>query len=129
MLYSLETRVPLLDYRVIEFAFNLDSELKMKGKTMKYILKEVLYDYVPKEIFNRPKWGFSIPLNKWLKTELSYLLEKYTSAEIIERHDLVSFAKVESIKKQFMSGSDYLFNRLWAIIVLHWWLEENTVCS
>ena len=67
MHYSLETRVPLLDYRIIEFAFNLDSELKMKDKTMKYLLKQVLYDYLPREIFDRPKWGFNIPLQKWLK--------------------------------------------------------------
>ncbi|MGH2649078.1 MAG: asparagine synthase (glutamine-hydrolyzing) [Ginsengibacter sp.] len=125
MHYSLETRVPLLDYRIIEFAFNLDSELKMKGKTMKYILKEVLFDYVPRQIFDRPKQGFSIPLNKWLKTDLNYLLQKYTSLEIIERHNLLHHPAVEKIKKQYIAGHDYLFNRLWVIIILHWWLEEN----
>ncbi len=129
MLYSLETRVPLLDYRIIEFAFNLNSELKMKSKNMKYILKELLYDYVPKYIFDRPKQGFSIPLNKWLKTDLKYLLEKYTSREIIERHNLLSYSKVDNIKKQYIAGRVYLFNRLWAIIVLHWWLEENNMPS
>lgn len=126
MLYSLETRVPLLDYRVIEFAFNLNSELKMKGKIMKYILKEILYDYLPKDFFDRPKQGFSIPLNKWLKTDLRYLLEKYTSSTIIERHNLLNYTKVDSIKKKYLAGRDYLFNRLWAVVVLHWWLEENS---
>ena len=129
MLYSLETRVPLLDYRIVEFAFNLNSELKIKNKTTKYLLKEVLYDYVPKHIFDRPKRGFSIPLNKWLKNELRYLLEKYTSHEVIERHNLLHYREIEKIKKEYIAGRDYLFNRLWAIIVLHWWLEENTYHS
>lgn len=125
MQYSLETRVPLLDFRVIEFAFNLGSGLKIKDKTMKYLLKKILYDYVPRKIFERPKQGFSIPLNKWLRTDLNYLLEKYTCREVIERYNLLHYTVVEKIKKQYLGGFDYLFNRLWAIIVLHWWLEEN----
>ncbi len=127
MHFSLEIRVPLLDYRIIEFAFNLSSDLKIKGKEMKYLLKQVLYDYLPKEIFERPKWGFSIPLKKWLKTDLSYLVENYTSRNVIDKHNLLHYTEVEEIKKNYYSGHDYLFNRLWAIIVLHWWLEENEI--
>ena len=125
MHFSLEIRVPLLDYRIIEFAFNLTSDLKIKGKVMKYLLKQVLYDYLPKEIFDRPKWGFSIPLKKWLKTDLSYLVEKYTSKKIIDKYNLLHHTEVEKLKKNYSNGNDYLFNRLWVIIVLHWWLEEN----
>ncbi|HYE75262.1 MAG TPA: asparagine synthase (glutamine-hydrolyzing), partial [Blastocatellia bacterium] len=61
MKYSLETRVPLLDYRIVEFALNVSPDLKLHNGTMKYLLKEVLYDYVPREMFDRPKWGFTIP--------------------------------------------------------------------
>ena len=125
MQYGLESRVPLLDYRLVEFAYNLAPALKIKNGCMKYLLKEVLYDYVPKEIFNRPKWGFSIPLVKWLKTDLKYLLDKYTSVEIIQKHQVVNAAVVQKMKTQYLSGTDYLFNRLWLIIVLHWWLEDN----
>ena len=125
MQYSLESRVPLLDYRLVEFAYNVDAGLKIKDGTMKYLLKEVLYDYVPKEIFDRPKWGFSIPLAKWLKTDLKYLSDKYTAEEVIGKYNVVDFAFVKKLKEQYVSGTDYLFNRLWLIIVLHWWLEEN----
>lgn len=125
MQYALESRVPLLDYRLVEFAYNLNPALKINNGCMKYLLKEVLYDYVPKEIFNRPKWGFSIPLVKWLKTDLKYLLDKYTSVEIIEKHHVVNVQIVQKMKAKYLSGTDYLFNRLWLIIVLHWWLEEN----
>ncbi len=126
MQYSLESRVPLLDYRLVEFAYNLDESLKINKGTMKYLLKEVLYDYVPREIFQRPKWGFSIPLDRWLTTDLHYLLQRYTSEEVIARHGLLLPSMVSTLTRQYLSGTNYLFNRVWLIIVLHWWLEENT---
>jgi asparagine synthase (glutamine-hydrolysing) len=129
MQYSLETRVPLLDYRLVEFAFNLDEQLKIKNGTTKYLLKQVLYDYLPKAIFDRPKWGFGIPLNKWLKTDLKYLLDKYTSETVITKYNLVHFSMVKEMKLQYLSGIDYLFARLWLVIILHWWLEENSLAK
>ncbi len=125
MQYSLETRVPLLDYRLVEFAFNLDLKLKIKNGSMKYLLKEVLYDYLPKELFQRPKRGFSIPLDRWLKTDLKYLLDQYTSEQVINKYNIVHLEYVNNMKQQYLKGNDYLYNRLWLIIVLHWWLEEN----
>ena len=125
MQYSLESRVPLLDYRLVEFAYNVSPALKIKDGTMKYLLKEVLYDYVPKEIFDRPKWGFAIPLGKWLNGDLKYLLDKYTSQATIEKYNVVNYEVVKKLKEQYQNGKDYLYNRLWLIIVLHWWLEEN----
>ncbi len=125
MRYSLETRVPLLDYRIIEFAYNLHPDLKIHHGVKKYLLKEVLYDFVPKELFDRPKWGFSIPLTKWLKEDLSYLVEKYTSEEIIKKYNLVNYYVVKQLKNQYNNGMSYIFNKLWLIIVLHRWLEEN----
>jgi asparagine synthase (glutamine-hydrolysing) len=125
MQYSLEVRVPLLDYRLIEFAFNLHRNLKMKNGEMKYFLKEVLYDFLPRKLFDRPKWGFSIPLKNWLKKDLSYLLSNYTSKEVIEKYGFLDYLMVERMIKRYLKGQDYLFNRIWAIIVLHWWLEEQ----
>ena len=126
MQYSLESRVPLLDRRLVEFAYNLDDKLKIKNGCMKYLLKEVLYDHVPKKIFDRPKWGFSIPLAQWLKTDLKFLMDKYTTEEVITKYNVVKFSMVNDLRKKYLAGTDYLFNRLWLIIVLHWWLEENS---
>ena len=126
MQYSLESRVPLLDYRLVEFSFNLDEKLKIKNGCMKYLLKQVLYDYVPKEIFERPKRGFSIPLARWFRTGLKYLLDQYTSEQVIAKYNVVNYNTVNDIKQRYLKGTDYLFNRLWLIIVLHWWLEENS---
>ncbi|MEI7595184.1 MAG: asparagine synthase (glutamine-hydrolyzing) [Bacteroidota bacterium] len=125
MQHALEVRVPLLDYRIVEFAINLSSNLKVKDKTAKYLLKELLYQYVPKELFNRPKWGFSIPLSAWLKTDLRDLLEYYTSKEIIEKHDILNYSSVDSLKNRYFKGEDYLYNRLWLVMVFNMWCEKS----
>ena len=125
MQYSLESRVPLLDYRLAEFAYNLSPDLKIKNGESKYLLKKILYEHVPEDLFRRPKWGFTIPLARWLRGELHYLLERYTSAAVIERHGLVHYDAVKKMKEDYLKGRDYLYNRLWLLIVLHRWLEEN----
>ena len=127
MKYGLETRVPLLDYRIVEFSLNLSPQLKInKDGTMKYLLKQILYDYVPKQLFERPKWGFSIPLDKWLKTDLKWLIDKYCSKQVVEDAGIIRYGEVEKIVNLYRKGNhDYLYNRIWAIIVLHWFLHEH----
>ncbi|MEN9569622.1 MAG: hypothetical protein RL172_853 [Bacteroidota bacterium] len=126
MQYGLESRVPLLDYRLAEFACNLSPALKIKNATSKYLLKQVLYQHVPAQIFNRPKWGFTIPLGKWLKTDLKYLVDTYTAPAIIDKYGLLHTAVVQQLVKDYFTGKDYLYNRVWLITLLHWWLEENS---
>lgn len=125
MHYSLETRVPYLDHRLVELALNIHPDLKFKENISKYILKEILYQYIPKKLFDRPKQGFAIPLNKWLRKELSYLIDEYLSEEVITRYNLVDYAEVKKLIQTFRNGTDYLYNRLWLLIVLHRWLQTN----
>ena len=125
MHHSLEVRVPFLDHRIVEFALNLSPDLKLKGGTGKYILKEVLYDYIPPAYFNRPKWGFAVPLRVWLKSDLKYLIDDYLSKEVVEEIGLVHYGVVDKLKKGYFSGADYLYNRLWALILLHKWVAEK----
>ncbi len=125
MRYSLEARVPLLDHNIVEFALNLSPELKVNRKIKKYLLKEVLYDYIPKTYFDRPKWGFSIPLKQWLKDDLRFLIDTFLSKETIEKHHIVKFEYVQKLKTQYFNGSDYLYNRLWVLIILHQFLEKR----
>ncbi|MBL0097765.1 MAG: hypothetical protein IPP46_15645 [Bacteroidetes bacterium] len=96
MQYSLETRVPYLDHRVLEYALNISPDLKFRDNTPKYILKEILYQYVPKQLFDRPKQGFSIPLNKLLKHELKYLIDDYLHPDLIKK---TGFVKAEEVKQ------------------------------
>lgn len=125
MRYSLETRVPLLDHRIVEFALNLDEGLKIKNGVQKYLLKEVLYDYVPREIFDRPKRGFSIPLEKWLNEDLGYLIDDNLSKTNIESAGLVNYEVVKRLLFRFKNGEGYLFTRVWALVVLHEWHNKN----
>lgn len=125
MQYSLETRVPYLDHRLIEQALNLSPKLKYQAYTSKFILKEILYKYIPKHIFQRPKQGFAIPLKIWLRNELKYLIEENLSEEIVTRYNVVKYSEVKKLIDNFMNGIDYLYNRIWLLIVLHYWLRKH----
>jgi asparagine synthase (glutamine-hydrolysing) len=125
MYHALECRCPLLDHHVVEFAASVHPSLKMKDGKRKWILKELLREYLPDSLVDRPKWGFSVPLSSWLKGDLKYLPDKYLSREAVERAGLVKFAAVQKLTQDFFKGKDYLFNRMWTLIVLHKWLDEN----
>ncbi len=124
MHHSLEVRVPLLDHNVVEFALNLSEKEKVYQGNMKHLLKEVLYTYVPKKILDRPKWGFSIPLKNWLSKELKYLIDQYLEESVVESVGLVRYREVHRLKTQFLNGHDYLYNKVWLLILLHRWMKE-----
>lgn len=125
MQQGLETRVPILDYRIVEFALNLDKNLKIRNKESKYLLKKVLYDYVPKEFFEHPKWGFSIPLGKWLQNDLHFFIDDYLSAPLVNQVGIVNYSEVEKLKIRFLKHKhNYLFQRLWVLICLHKWYAD-----
>ena len=68
-----------------------------------------MYQYVPEKFFARPKQGFAIPLEEWLKKELRYLIDENLSKEVIEKYGFVKFEQVENLKKDFFAGKNYLF--------------------
>lgn len=127
MHYSLETRVPLLDKELVEFSLNVPLSLKInKEYGTKYLMKKTLYEMVPREIFERPKKGFSIPMNKWLSNELKPLLDKYLSKQKVEYAGLVNFKVVDNLLTQYLNGKTFLYNRVWSLLVLHWWYYEKS---
>lgn len=125
MFYGLECRCPLLDHHVIEYAMSLHRSLKRKNGVSKWILKQLLSEYIPKELVDRPKWGFSVPLSKWLKTDLKYLVDELLSPNAVDEIGIVTNEYVQKLKSEFFGGQEYLYNRLWAVIVLHKWWKEN----
>ena len=126
MKYSLEVRVPLLDFNIVEFALNLNEKLKIHNETSKYLLKQVLYEYIPSELFDRPKWGFSIPLCEWLHKDLHCLIEDYLNENLISKTNVFNPKMVRSLVKKFENGrNDYLYNRLWQIILVQKFLDEK----
>lgn len=126
MHYSLETRVPLLDIDLIKFSLNLHPTLKKQNGVSKYLLKKVLFELVPKELFDRPKKGFSIPLVKWLKEDLRFLQDEYLSEKVILQFGFVKYESVKQLQSKFNNGESFLYNRIWHLIVLHWWLVKNS---
>ncbi|MHC1706162.1 MAG: asparagine synthase (glutamine-hydrolyzing) [Bacteroidales bacterium] len=119
MAASLECRIPLLDYRLVEWALNLDDSLKIKGKSTKYLLKKLLFTYIPEELFHRPKWGFAVPMSAWLRGPLLPMMMDCLSEESITATGILNKKYVNELIVKFNSGKfDYLYNRLWSLIVL-----------
>jgi asparagine synthase (glutamine-hydrolysing) len=77
-------------------------------------------------MFDRPKWGFSIPLVNWLKADLKFLIDEYLSESSITKSGLVDYEIVKDLKSKFFSNKfDYLYNRLWLLVVLHMWHNKK----
>ena len=126
MAHSLEVRVPLLDHRIVEFALSLPAHWKKRQSVTKYILKDILFDLVPKEFFDRPKQGFSVPLAQYLKGPLRPWVEKHLTREIIEKYSWVDPDVVELYKTCFFTkGDTYLYHRIFLLAMLHQWLERH----
>jgi asparagine synthase (glutamine-hydrolysing) len=123
---GLECRCPLLDHKVVEFAFALPMEYKVRKGEKKWILKELLQKFLPQDLVFRKKWGFSIPLGQWLKKDLHYLIEQNLDAEVIQSAGLINFNYVQKLLHDFYNGKDYLYHRIWLLVVLHrWWRSHN----
>ncbi len=125
MMNSLEVRCPLLDYRIVEFALNLPENLKVRKGESKYLLKQLLYSRVPARFFQRPKRGFSVPLAEWLKGELRYLVEDNLNAAALRKTGILDPIWTEYLKNEFLSGRDYLYNRIWVLVLLQRWMLKN----
>ena len=124
MYYGLECRCPLLDHSLVEFVYNLPENLRKRGNESKYLLKRVLFDMVPQKYFDRPKWGFSIPLAQWLKNDLNYLMD-YLSEEHLDKTAVFNTPYIRSLVNRFYKGEDYLYNRLWVVIITQRFLIQH----
>ena len=124
MAYSLEARVPLLDHRVVEFAARLPMGLKVRGGETKHLLRKVLYRHVPKELIDRPKMGFGIPVNRWLRNELRPLLDEYLNGERVRREGFLRPEGVDRVVREHLSGRRDHQYRLWALLVFGMWRER-----
>jgi len=125
MQYGLETRTPFLDYRLVELALNISPQLKLRNQTLKYLSKEILYTYLPKEYFDRPKKGFAIPLKQWLQGPLKHLVDESLSRDAVKKHGILNPDAVEKICRDFRNGKDYLYTRIWSLLMLQKFLESK----
>ena len=126
MAVSLETRVPFLDHRVVDFAWRLPLSLKLRGGKTKWLLRQVLYRYVPPALVERPKMGFGLPIDEWLRGPLRSWAE-----ELLDERRLrdEGFFRPEPIRKMWelhQSGRADVQYQLWDALMFQSWLEAQT---
>ena len=121
MATSLECRVPLLDQDLVELAAKMPGSMKIKGRELKYILKECLHDVLPKEILYRKKRGFGAPMGSWLKNELAPLLKQVLSQKTIESRGLFDWDVVQNTIALHESNKEDHTDHLQALMNLEIW--------
>jgi asparagine synthase (glutamine-hydrolysing) len=121
MAVSLEVRAPLLDHRVVEFSWRLPRSLKLRGDAGKWILRQVLYRRVPKELVERPKMGFSVPIDRWLRGPLRAWAEGLLSRAELERDGLLAPDPIVRTWQELQSGRRPAGPALWAVLMFQAW--------
>jgi asparagine synthase (glutamine-hydrolysing) len=124
MAVGLEGRDPLLDHFIIEYTAGLPSTYFLRGDTSKYLLRKILYKYLPREYVDRPKRGFSIPLKRWLKHDLKQFLLDYLNESRIKRAGILDWKTVECELGRFFEGQDTLDGRIWLLLEFEMWRER-----
>jgi asparagine synthase (glutamine-hydrolysing) len=124
MAVSLEARTPLLDHRVVEFAWRLPQRLKYRSGIGKWLLRKVLYDHVPRELVDRPKMGFGIPIGEWLRGPLRGWAEDMLDEARLHREGVFSPAPVRRAWQAHLGGTENHQYRLWAILMFQAWRDR-----
>jgi asparagine synthase (glutamine-hydrolysing) len=121
---SLEVRVPLLDYRVVELAFGIHGTSKLRGGKTKYILRETFKDLLPESIYRRKKAGFEVPISRWLKGDLKFLIEKYLAEDRIRDQSIFDYSVVAGLIQDFLCLKRDTSWILWNLIVFQHWYDS-----
>ena len=125
MAVSLETRIPLLDHRIVSFALGLPDQLTQDGSTGKAILRKVLQRYVPKNLVERPKQGFAIPVSHWLRQELRDWAEALLDERRMRQEGFWEVRPIRQAWTDHLEGrEDYCF-QLWGVLMFQAWLDAN----
>ena len=125
MAVSLEARSPFLDRRVLELAFGLPLDMRIRGRHKKYIVRRLLRDYLPVELIERPKQGFTAPVAHWLRNELRSELEGRLSKETVARRGFFDPNRTWTLVREHLEGTHDHAQLLWALLVLEWWIEHH----
>jgi asparagine synthase (glutamine-hydrolysing) len=122
---SLETRAPFLDRRVVEFAWSLPLRMKIRNKQGKWLLRRLLDKYVPRELVERPKMGFSIPLDTWLRGPLQDWAENLLGEDRLRREGYLDPVPIRAEWKTHLAGQASYGYRLWSVLMFQAWLEKQ----
>jgi asparagine synthase (glutamine-hydrolysing) len=124
MANSMEVRTPFLDYRIVELACSIPGSLKIKNQELKYILRRVAARYVPEDILERPKEGFVLPKNTWLREGMAVTLRGVLSKERLGIHSYFNQGYIDSLMAKFINGDDTLTFKIWTLMVFQIWYEN-----
>jgi len=122
MAISLETRIPLLDHRVVEFAWRLPLYMKVYNSETKWILKRVLYKYVPARLMQRPKSGFGIPVGEWVRGPLHEWAEELMTPSRLQRDGLLNPARVRERWSRHLARGSAEDDGIWQLLMFQAWL-------
>ncbi len=124
MAVSLEARVPILDHHVVEFAARVPVEFKIRDGKGKWLLRQVLYRYVPESIVERPKMGFAVPVGVWIRGPLREWAESLLDADRLRREGFLRPAPVRRLWREHLNGDVNCPDALWAVLMFQAWLEH-----
>jgi len=124
MACSLEVRAPFLDHELVEFVMGLPSSLKLKGFTQKYLLKRAVANLLPKEVIQRKKKGFGIPVAKWVKGPLKDLFQDFLAPDRIGREGFLNAEYVTKLLEDHLAGKKDNRKQLWTLLVWELWLNR-----
>jgi asparagine synthase (glutamine-hydrolysing) len=121
MAVGLEARVPLLDHRVVEFAWAMPQEIKTRNRQGKWPLRQILYKYVPKEMVERPKQGFAVPIGDWLRGPLRDWAEDLLAERRLREDGFFQPAPIRRMWKEHLSGRRNRQYQLWGPLMFQAW--------
>ncbi|UCH66680.1 MAG: asparagine synthase (glutamine-hydrolyzing) [Ignavibacterium sp.] len=125
MAVSLEARVPILDHRVVEFAWSLPLSMKVKKGTTKWLLRQVLNKYVPAQLMDYTKKGFTVPIDGWLRTDLKPWAEELLIETRIKEAGYLNYDSINQKWQEHLSGERNWQFHLWSVLMFQAWLEKN----
>jgi asparagine synthase (glutamine-hydrolysing) len=122
---SLEARAPFLDHRVVELAWRLPLRQKVRGGEGKWILRRILDRHVPRSLLERPKQGFAVPIDSWLRGPLRGWAEDSLSADRLRRDGYLDPGPVQAALRDHLSGRRNRQHELWAVLAFQSWLDAQ----
>jgi asparagine synthase (glutamine-hydrolysing) len=125
MAFSVEVRSPFLDYRIVEFARNLPLKYRLKGSLRKRILRDILSEYIPNEVFDQPKKGFSVPLADWIRGSFKDEFSKYLKTNRLKSIENLDIAKIQRLFELHLTTDVDYSAYLWRVYVLSKWIHLN----
>lgn len=124
MSVSLEGREPFLDQHIIQFAAQLPSDYKLHKGVKKFPLRQIVHKYVPKEMMERPKMGFGIPIAGWLQKELKIFVDEATDETFIKQQGLFDPTEIKKLYQQFYNGKEQLHTKIWYLLMFQLWYKK-----